>query len=125
MKRSISRKGWFAVMLLAPIAFWSGALLAGGDYDAGARKSIYCAYCHGYDGNPGDATVPRLAGRAAEELSARIRELEATGGMHQAMLKAFLAGNLEERDVADLAAFYARQQAHAAINFDTARGAGK
>ena len=124
MKRSISRKGWFAVMLLAPIAFWSGALLAGGDYDAGARKSIYCAYCHGYDGNPGDVSVPRLAGRAAGELIARIRELEATGGMHQAMLKAFLAGNLEERDIADLAAFYARQQVRVGADYETARAAG-
>ena len=125
MKRTISRKGSLTVMLLALVALWSGTVRAGGDYDAGARKSIYCAYCHGYDGNPGDASVPRLAGRAAEQLIARIQELEATGSMHQAMLKAFLTGSLGEADVADLAAFYARQQAAVGAEYETARAAGE
>lgn len=125
MKRCISRKGRFTVMLLALIAVSSGTVRAGGDYDAGARKSFYCAYCHGYDGNPGDATVPRLAGRAAEDLVARINELGATGSMHQAMLKAFLTGSLGEADVADLAVFYARQQARVGAEYETARVAGE
>jgi cytochrome c553 len=102
-------KELLTVSLLAVLALGSASARADGDYDAGARKSFFCAYCHGYDGNPLDQGVPRLAGRPPDYLINRIKELQATGTMHEAMRKAFLTGELSDQDVANLATFYSRQ----------------
>jgi cytochrome c553 len=118
MKKRISLKEVLAVLLLAMLAVWSGAARADGDYDAGAKKSIYCAYCHGYDGNPLEATVPRLAGQNPEHIIARIKELRESGTIHQSMLQAILTGGLSDADIANLATFYSRQP----INTTTASG---
>ena len=109
MKQRILGKEMLTVLLLVLPVLWSGMARANGDYNAGARKSIYCAYCHGYDGNPLDAAIPRLAGRNAEYIVARIKSLEANGTMHQSMLKAILTGNLGDKDIVDLATFFSRQ----------------
>lgn len=108
MKQRILGKEMLTLLLALPV-LWSGTARAEGDYSAGARKSIYCAYCHGYDGNPIDAAIPRLAGRKAEDIIARIKSLETNGTMHQSMLKAFLTGELGDKDIADLATFFSRQ----------------
>jgi cytochrome c553 len=109
MKQYISRKEALTVFLFASLVLGSGAVGAEGDYNAGARKSFYCAYCHGYDGNPLDTKTPRLAGQKAEYIIARIKALEASGGMHQDMLQAIRTGNLGDADIVNLATFYARQ----------------
>jgi len=109
MKHRISLKEALALMLLALLALWSTTARSAGDYNAGARKSYFCAYCHGYDGNPLDAKVPRLAGQRAEHLVARIKDLQAKGNMHQSMQQAIITGDLGDKEIADLAAFYERQ----------------
>jgi len=98
-----------AVLLLAVLALWSGTARAQGDYNAGARKSFFCAYCHGYDGNPLDTNVPRLAGQKPEHIIARVKELRESGAIHQSMLQAIQTGDLDEKDIANLAEFYSRQ----------------
>ena len=100
------------VLLLALLTLWSTTARAGGDYNAGARKSFYCAYCHGYDGNPLDAKVPRLAGKKADYIVARIKELKGNGKMHPPMAQAFKTGELNDSDVANLAEFFSRQPVH-------------
>lgn len=110
-KRRIGKMAWGA-LLLALLALWSTGARAGGDYDAGARKSFYCAYCHGYDGNPLDAKVPRLAGQKADYIVARIKELKVNGQMHPYMAQAFQTGELNDSDVVNLAEFFSRQPVH-------------
>lgn len=109
MKQCITRTEALTVFLLASLALGSGTVRAEGDYNAGARKSFYCAYCHGYDGNPLDAKTPRLAGQKAEYIVARIKALEASETMHQSMLQAIQTGNLGDADIVNLATFYSRQ----------------
>ncbi len=109
MKKRAVLKEILTVLVLALLALWSGTARAGGDYDAGARKSFFCAYCHGYDGNPLDAKVPRLAGQNPEYIISRIKALQTSGTMHQSMMQAFQTGELNDSDVANLATFYARQ----------------
>lgn len=116
-KRRSGKLVWGLVVPLALVP-WSGTARAAGDAAAGARKAVYCAYCHGLDGNPIDPGVPRLAGQPARRLLARIKALESDGDIHAAMLKALLTGNIGERELVDLAAYYAAQQAR------TASGAG-
>ena len=100
------------VLLLAVLALWSSTARASGDYNAGARKSFYCAYCHGYDGNPLDAKIPRLAGKKPDYIIARVKELRASGGMHPSMAQAFQTGELNDRDVVNLAEFFSKQPVH-------------
>jgi cytochrome c553 len=100
------------VLLLALLALWSGTARAAGDYDAGARKSLYCAYCHGYNGNPLDQKVPRLAGKDQAYITNRIRTLMGGDGMHEPMRRAFVTGELNDQDVDNLAVFYSRQPVH-------------
>ncbi|HNQ03072.1 MAG TPA: hypothetical protein PKH69_00525 [Thiobacillaceae bacterium] len=100
------------ILSVALLALWSTTARAEGDYNAGASKSIYCAYCHGYDGNPLDEKVPRLAGRKADSLVARIRYMVTSGRLQEHMRQAIVTGSLGEKEIADLAAFYARQPVH-------------
>ena len=109
MKKRVLLKATLAMSLLAVLALRGGAAQADGDYDAGARKSIYCAYCHGYDGNPLDDSVPRLAGQSPEYIIARIKELRDSGTIHQSMLQAILTGDLDDNDITNLALFFSRQ----------------
>ena len=109
MKKRVLLKATLAMSLLAVLALRGGAAQADGDYDAGARKSIYCAYCHGYDGNPLDKSVPRLAGRKVEDIVARIKAIEDGNTMHPSMRQAFMTGDLGDQDVLDLATFFSRQ----------------
>lgn len=112
LKKQRVLKELLTVLLLALLAFWSTTARAAGDYDAGARKSFLCAYCHGYDGNPLDNRVPRLAGRQPEYIIDRIKALKASGTMHESMRQALLTGDLGEQDIANLATFFSRQPVH-------------
>ena len=114
MKRCLAGRGVWKFIVFLALVLWSGMARAAGDVAAGARSAVYCAYCHGLDGNPGDPGVPRLAGQPAPRLLARIRALERDGEIHGAMLKALLTGNIGERELANLAAFYASQETRAA-----------
>jgi len=125
MKHRVTSKRLLIALVLPMLALGSGVTRAAGDYDAGARKSMFCAYCHGHDGNPAETRVPRLAGIKAEHLIARIKYLEESGGMHHPMKRAFIAGVLKEADVADLAAYFSRQQVRAEAHASPASSAGK
>lgn len=107
-----------------PISCWlagisallGGALpwtvLADGDTAAGARKAIYCAYCHGSDGNPDTPGVPRLAGQKAKALAAKMRHAPSGQERSHLMYEAFVTGDcLNERGIADLAAYFSAQAA--------------
>jgi cytochrome c553 len=92
------------------IGSWSGAAVARGDAAAGAEKSIFCAYCHGSDGNPLDDAAPRLAGQDADTLVAKMKHQTRAMGQHELMIQAFHTGRaLNERDMNDLAAYFSRQ----------------
>lgn len=94
----------------AGLSMWSGTVTAGGDAAAGARKSIYCAYCHGPDGNPPDQAAPRLAGQNPEILVGKMKAQTEALGAHELMIQAFRTGRaLNDQDMNDLAAYFSRQ----------------
>lgn len=112
MKKQLPLKEILSIALLALLALWSTTARAEGDYNAGAMKSFYCAYCHGYDGNPLDENVPRLAGKKADYLISRINRMKASGRLQEHMRQAIVTGSLGDKEIADLAAFYERQPVH-------------
>jgi cytochrome c553 len=89
---------------------WSGSAAAAGDAAAGAEKSIFCAYCHGPDGNPLDNAAPRLAGQDADTLVAKMKHQTKVMGRHEMMVQAFRTGRaLNDKDMNDLAAYFSLQ----------------
>ena len=89
---------------------WSGSAAADGNAVAGAQKSIFCAYCHGADGNPLYKAAPRLAGQNAETLVAKMKAETEALGAHELMIQAFRSGHaMNDQDMNDLAAYFSQQ----------------
>ena len=92
------------------ISVWSSTAAAEGNAAAGAQKSIYCAYCHGPDGNPPDKTAPRLAVQNAYILVSKMKAQTEALGAHELMIQAFRTGRaLNDQDMNDLAAYFSQQ----------------
>jgi len=109
MKYRMSRQMFVLCMAGAAsgMGLMSGAAVAAGDIEAGARKAIFCAYCHGLDGNPIDAAAPRLAGQKADIL---VDKMKASMDKNELMMQAFHTGRiLNDRDMDDLAAYFSQQ----------------
>jgi cytochrome c553 len=98
--------------ILSGMGVWSSAAAAAGNAAAGAKKSVYCAYCHGTDGNPLDQKAPRLAGQDADALVTKMKLQTEALGAHEFMMQAWrTAGALNEQDMNDLAAYFSQQPA--------------
>jgi cytochrome c553 len=100
-------------MKLAPIFAFAMCAAAGmvhaGDPVAGQQKSQVCQACHGADGNTStDPSYPRLAGQFEDYLVHALRAYK-SGERDNAIMAGFMA-TLSDRDIRDLAAFYARQK---------------
>lgn len=88
------------------------AIAVGGDSDAGAQLSIFCAYCHGSDGNPFYPGAPRLAGQDAATLVTKMkarRKCCQDDRSNMMMVAFFTAGCLNDRDIGNLAAYFSKQ----------------
>jgi len=84
--------------------------LAQGDAAAGAEKIIVCLACHGQDGNMSQiANVPKIGGQNAEYLLKQMNDIKS--GVRVAPLMTGMLNNLNDQDMADVAAYYASQAA--------------
>lgn len=86
-----------------------GTVQAAGDAQAGKTKAATCAACHGPDGNSVAPNFPKIAGQHADYLVKQLQEYK-SGERKNATMNG-MAAPLSEQDMADLAAFYASQQA--------------
>lgn len=82
--------------------------LAKGDPIAGEQKAQACAACHGPHGDADDPQFPRLAGQYESYLLHALREYKS--GERQNPIMAGMVAGLNDQDLQDLAAFYARQE---------------
>lgn len=91
-----------------------------GNPAAGAEKAEQggCAGCHGADGSEATApNFPKLAGQYEDYLIKTLKEYR-SGERQQAIMNG-IAGELSDRDIADMAAFYASRTAGlATVHFD-------
>jgi cytochrome c553 len=90
------------------LGLMSAAVLAG-DPVAGKQKSALCAACHGPDGNSVNPIWPSIAGQHAEYLAAQLRDYR--DGRRSEPQMSPMAATLSDEDIADLAAWFASQQA--------------
>ena len=98
MKRTLLTAGIVALLGVF------GAAQAGGDAAAGKAKAATCASCHGPNGE-GVKPNPALAGKAEGQLIQAMKDYK-SGKRANPVMKTF-ADQLNDQDVANLAAYYA------------------
>ena len=72
-----------------------------------------CDRCHGINGNSADPRAPALAGQRIEYLQKSLQAYQ--GGQRRNSVMAAMSGSLTDADVANLAAYYARQKPRAFV----------
>jgi len=89
---------------------------AEGDAMAGKSKNSMCAGCHGIGGYktvfPETYRVPKLGGQHAAYIVKALQEYKAGNRSHPTMRA--IAATLSDKDMADLAAYYASGASHSA-----------
>jgi cytochrome c553 len=98
MKRTLMVAGIIAALGVAGIA------QAGGDAAAGKAKAATCVGCHGANGE-GIKPNPPLAGKAEDQFIQAMKDYK-SGKRPNPIMKTF-SGQVNDQDVANLAAYYA------------------
>ena len=100
----------FGLILMAGMLAMAGTPVSGaGNAAEGAKKSQFCAVCHGPDGNFTHTGTPRLAGQPESHFVAKMQTYRSGKTLYHP-LKAILVHGLNDQDVADLGAYYAAQK---------------
>jgi cytochrome c553 len=100
---------WLVTASIA-LALATGSVQAAGNADAGKAKSATCTACHGPTGNsPINPIWPKLAGQHPAYLEKQLKEFKSGARVNETMVG--MVAPLNEQDMADLAAYYANQQA--------------
>ena len=79
-----------------------------GDAAAGQAKTAVCGACHGPDGNSMAPNFPKLAGQGDRYLLKQLHEIK--DGKRQVLEVTGQLTNLNDQDLADIAAYYASQK---------------
>lgn len=99
-----------ALVSLLAVSMFSAQAQAAGDAKAGEAKAQACVGCHGVNGNSMIPNFPKLAGQHAGYTAKQLADFKA-GKQRYAPEMLGMVANLSEQDMADLAAYYAKQQA--------------
>jgi cytochrome c553 len=91
------------LLLAAPMS-----LQAGGNAAAGQEKAKVCEACHGTTGKSVDPSYPNLAGQYKSYLTQALNDYR-SGRRSNAIMAGF-AVNLSNQDIADLSAWYSKQE---------------
>lgn len=103
MKQVIGHR-WLATLAVALVAVAAQA----GDADAGRELSGTCITCHGEDGNSVIGIYPKLAGQNEKYLLRMLHAIK--DGKSPAPLMAGQLDDMSDRDLEDIAAWYASQR---------------
>ena len=86
----------------------TGVAHAAGDATAGQAKAAVCGACHGPDGNSPAPNFPKLAGQGERYLSKQMHDIKS--GKRTVLEMTGMLTNLNDQDLADLAAYFASQK---------------
>ena len=104
------------LVVAAALATLSVPALAAGDANAGAKKNFQCQGCHGIAGwktaFPEVYQVPKLGGQKEAYIVAALKAYKSGERDHQTMRA--ITADLSDKDMEDLAAYYAATPAKAA-----------
>lgn len=110
------RRSTVAVALLAGLGMTSQVVAAAGNPELGQRKAAACFACHGPAGNsvvlpaPADQW-PKLAGQLPEYIAKQLQDFKAGRRSNQQMSPQ--AQNVNDADINDIAAYFAKQSGDA------------
>jgi len=85
----------------------AGGVQAAGDAAAGQARAALCIACHGPDGNSLNPMWPKLAGQHPEYIIKQLRAFKA--GERKDPMMAPMAAALDDKGMADVAAFFSGQ----------------
>lgn len=91
------------VIMVTALLLSATVAQAAGDPDAGREKARACAGCHGLDGKGRIPLADQTAGYLEEQLRAYRNRTRSDETMNA------IAKQLDDQDIADLAAYYASQ----------------
>lgn len=94
-----------ACLLLAGIILNPALADAAGDIGAGKQKSMQCAVCHGPIGIAVNPDAPNLAGEAPGYIERQLKAFRSGERKHEQM--SIIASGLSDKDIGDLAAWFA------------------
>lgn len=95
------------ISLLVSIGL-TGVAHAAGDAAAGQGKTAVCTACHSTDGNSVVGSFPKLAGQGEKYLLKQMLEIKS--GVRSVPEMTGMLTNLNDQDLADIAAFYASKK---------------
>ena len=97
-----------ATLAVAVLAACAPALALGADVAAGqAKVQQVCQACHGLDGNSQAADYPKLGGQYPDYIAKALRDYKS--GARKNPIMAGFAGTLTDKDIENVAAYYASQ----------------
>jgi len=102
----LTKKLIFAVMFILMLA--SGAVQAGGDPAKGLELSSDCSDCHGDDGKGFD-DYPQISGLDEDYMFEQLVAIKNGERANGAEIMLWFFEDLDEQDLADLAAYYSLQ----------------
>jgi cytochrome c553 len=97
------------IAVLLALCFVAAGAQAAGNADAGKQKAVACGACHGADGNSLAPTFPKLAGQHEKYLLKQLHDIKS--GARDIPTMAGQLDAMSGQDLADIAAFFAAQQA--------------
>ncbi len=109
----IKQVAFVAVLVCFPFAGNASHLdppldLPAADAEAGKQKAKVCVSCHGADGNSTNPAYPSLAGQVSGYIAGQLSLFKS--GQRKNDIMAGMAAGLSEQDLADLDAYYSRQE---------------
>lgn len=96
-----------AALSLGLVSLAQASTMPKGDAAAGEAKAAACGACHGADGNSMAPTFPRLAGQGERYIYKQLQDFKASRRQNPTMMG--MAMPLADQDMADLAAYFAKQ----------------
>ena len=101
------KKKLLAVSLALAFTSTSGILHAEGNINEGKEKAAACVSCHGENGNSMVSTFPKLAQQHSSYLIKQLQEFKS--GERKNPMMSSIAMGLTDKDMDDIAAYYAEQ----------------
>ena len=95
------------VSLVLTLGFATSAHAVQGDAEAGQAKVAVCGACHGADGNSAAPNFPKLAGQGERYLLKQLTDIKE--GNRNVVEMTGLLTDLDEQDLADIAAYFSAQ----------------
>ncbi|GAA6133085.1 c-type cytochrome [Halopseudomonas sabulinigri] len=95
------------VSLVLTLGFAASAHAAEGNAEAGQGKVAVCGACHGADGNSPAPNFPKLAGQGERYLLKQLTDIKE--GNRNVVEMTGLLTDLDEQDLADIAAYFSSQ----------------